>query len=1018
MNNMNTQSTGATPATTSLFNKIVAVITALSLVFLQVPFSGWASKAMADATDAAQEQLASNAAIDVPLTFENAYITYAGQIIAPPATMVTIPGGAAMEFTAEADGGYQLESVVATINGTEVALSPDGNGAYKLTAADVATTSNITVRGITAPTVEEAVTVEGPAAQSGPASAEPTTESASAASPAANDRAEFVYSDDDVTVRATLSQVDAIPANATFQVKPITMNSEGYNYGVYMSALNEAAAEGVVYNDDNTLLYDISFMVPKTDDAGNAIAGQYVEYEPQAGTVSITITFNNAQLANQLDATQASDVEIVHLPLSTAVRNTVDSTEDATNIYVKDVAVESVQNPSASVAAEQVSFTVSSLSPIAVSTAASGTNLTAGSSTALRGSGAQTSTNLADFLTNAVINAPTNSDGEYVVAPNEQYTVSLTFAENSGLQFPNDGSTMTYQLPSGLDIMNGSEGSLTIKINDGGTYVSVPDNTFRIQNGTLYFNFNTSDPNFATLAASNNAKFNMAFQASFTQGASSVLFADGVSRNIAVDTSTNVTASKSSNVYRSDKKVAYTVTVRSDGASHNVVVTDTMNSDVLSLDPGSFQVSSSTGRSLSFSNGGRIEGDTFTYAIGDMANGEVITIVYNADIDVSKIPNNNHQYISVVNNDVVVTSDDDPTPGDAHQSTSINYTPSVDKSGPTVVTDNGDHKTLEWQIVANEKMIVSMAGDTITDRIRSASVNYMKYSGTGIKVEVYNGKKLVETRDVPWSQLNKTDTTWTYTVPQSDSGKAYKYVITYTTDIDISSGTGMVAAKNEVTTGGGKSDTAGDEYMPSGGEVKVSKSVVQTDVANKEITWKVSFNVPEDGLSEACVRDYIPNKWLNGVHLYEKLIDGSVTVTGLKGDESYKVKTDNLSKADDPYFKIQFYTDKKQNTHGLLGGGERTITVTFKTPIDDRWLAAVPSNSWYQEHDNTVKLTANSDVKTATATARVAGPTIKKTVENAGTRKVNGVDLPIYKFTLLIDGITSDDNTIIDTFDT
>ena len=189
MNNMNTQSTGATPATTSLFNKIVAVITALSLVFLQVPFSGWASKAMADATDAAQEQLASNAAIDVPLTFENAYITYAGQVVAPPATMVTIPGGAAMEFTAEADGGYQLESVVATINGTEVALSPDGNGVYKLTAADVATTSNITVRGITAPTVEEeTVTVEEPAAQSGPASAGPTTESASAASPAASTR--------------------------------------------------------------------------------------------------------------------------------------------------------------------------------------------------------------------------------------------------------------------------------------------------------------------------------------------------------------------------------------------------------------------------------------------------------------------------------------------------------------------------------------------------------------------------------------------------------------------------------------------------------------------------------------------------------------------------------------------------------------------------------------------------------------------------------------------------------------
>ena len=113
MTNATTQNNGATPARTTLFTKVVAVITALSLVFLQVPVTGLSSQAIADATNAAEMQAAANAAVDVPLTFENAFIKYEGQTIGEPATKVTIPGGQAFEFTAEGDGGYQLESVKA-----------------------------------------------------------------------------------------------------------------------------------------------------------------------------------------------------------------------------------------------------------------------------------------------------------------------------------------------------------------------------------------------------------------------------------------------------------------------------------------------------------------------------------------------------------------------------------------------------------------------------------------------------------------------------------------------------------------------------------------------------------------------------------------------------------------------------------------------------------------------------------------------------------------------------------------
>ena len=1077
MKNATTQNTGATPASTSVFNKIVAVITALSLVFLQTPISGLSSQAMADATDAAQAQLAENEAVDVPLTFENAYITYADQVIAPPATKVTIPGAAAMEFTATADAGYQLESVKAVINGAETVLAADGNGVYKLTAADVATTSNITVRAITAPTVEEAVVAadaeeaasandaadanDAAEASEASASAQPAEsdeaidaaetagepeieataedgeqlaqgqietnkliaelEAEEAAAQAERVRTEYVYADADVTVVATLSQADAVPDDALFQVKRVDAGTAGYNYDVYMQALNESVVD-VEYTSDNTLLYDIAFMVPKTDSAGNAIPGELVEYEPEAGTVDITITFNNDQLAGALSAEQASDVEIIHLPLTGSALSAVDTTADATNIYVSDVIVEAVA-PSASVESEQVSFTLDSLSITAVSTAGSN-NLMATTSSAVT-SGAQTSANLADFLQSASISAPQNANGTYAIVPGSSYSIALSFAENSSLQFPNDGTTMYYQLPEGLHVADGDKGSLSIKINDGGTFYTISGNDYYVENGVLYFNFNTSDPNFSRLAASANVKFNMSFDGTFAENAESITFKDGISKDFDVDNSSKVTISKSSAVSTTNNKVNYTVAVRSDGASKNVVVTDTIEGDVLSLKSNSFVITSSTRGKLSVNP--TISGNTFKLTIPEMANGELITIGYGATIDPSKIPNVNGKVSTTANNGVSAKSDDQPNPTTVNHSTTIDYTPGIDKDDPTVVSENGDKKTLSWSITANRKQLVSMAGSTITDRISSVATSFMKYSGSGITVNVYdeNGNK-VRTDNVPWNKLTSySDSTWTYTVPQSDSGHAYKYVITYTTEADLAGKTSMTRVANEVTTSGGKSDRGEDSYMPAGGEVKVGKTATNIDIENMEITWKVSFNVPEAGLTGTYIKDVIPNKWLNNVLHREGLVPGSVTVDGLIGDETYSVHDhsydDNLYDSDKSYFKIYFYKSKSHadDNLGLNGGSARTITVTYKTIIDpELYQEGMVGNSWYQFHTNKARLTTNGEEKWSQDDAVALGPTVTKKASYYGTRNVNGVELPVYRYEVVLSNVTDDVNVVDDAYDT
>ena len=93
---------------------------------------------------------------------------------------------------------------------------------------------------------------------------------------------EYAYSDEHVSVTATLEHAEAVPDEAEFCVTPVTAVTDGYNYDAYMQALNDhsqtiAAANGMqvseedAYTDENTMLYDISFIVDKTDEEGNVI---------------------------------------------------------------------------------------------------------------------------------------------------------------------------------------------------------------------------------------------------------------------------------------------------------------------------------------------------------------------------------------------------------------------------------------------------------------------------------------------------------------------------------------------------------------------------------------------------------------------------------------------------------------------------------------------------------------------------------------------------------------------------
>lgn len=180
----------------------------------------------------------------------------------------------------------------------------------------------------------------------------------------------YTYEDAFVSVTATLQHANAIPDDAEFRVTAVTPDTAGYDYAAYMEALNKSAdtlgaesvsEEGDTYDENNTLLYDIAFLAPALDENGEEIEGSLVEYQPAEGMVNISMSFKQNQLEEELQAQEASDITVVHMPLIDSVKESVDTTADATNLSVADIKVEVVSD-STSIQSENTDFSLADFS--------------------------------------------------------------------------------------------------------------------------------------------------------------------------------------------------------------------------------------------------------------------------------------------------------------------------------------------------------------------------------------------------------------------------------------------------------------------------------------------------------------------------------------------------------------------------------------------------------------------------------------------------------------------------------
>lgn len=622
-----------------------------------------------------------------------------------------------------------------------------------------------------------------------------------------------------------------------------------------------------------------------------------------------------------------------------------------------------------------------------------------------------------------------SADGSYSVEVGKNYEVILEFAESEGNQFPNE--QFVYNLPSGIKSV-ATEGDLSINFSvmENGQQVkkTLSGNHYKIaSDGTITVTWNTKSDVYQTFKDCGNVSFNLQFSASFDGTSKELTFSDSVKTKITVDDTADLTVTKSGKYNAATNKVEYTATVKGNrGTSHNVVVTDELKGTALSLDQDSIKIKK-TPDTAADPTQTSVSEDGFTYKIATVNAGDVYTFTYTASVDVSKITGSGTA--AQTENDISVTSDENPTP--VTDKTSLNNGIHYTNLSKSVVKDSEDDDkvVLKWTIKYGDKNnAASLGGFTLTDILnhKSDRHNYDTTGHNGISVQENDGDPYT----VSWADVGVTtgnEDSWKWTIPEDAAGNT-EYTITYYT---VYNKKGLIRsdnAKNTVSDGHGH---IADKAIQVGrDDLSIVKELTGLNFNDKTASWKITIKVPASGLESAYLVDTYPNTKINGTDHYDTLSGDPVTVSGLLDGESYSFKELSLD-----HFRMDFesnYSEGGKKYALKPSSSTRTITVTFKTKMDQEWIEASqdPVNSSIRKHLNKAEFHANDQTVDSQAEYYTNPSAVEKTATNNGnpcgyfdsegnysTTSSSDNDLPVWKFKVAVTGVNGDID-ITDKFDT
>ncbi len=166
---------------------------------------------------------------------------------------------------------------------------------------------------------------------------------------------EYYYEDEKIEVTAVPESPGAIPDTAELRVTEITEESDPEKYAAYQGALAEQEL------GETLLFYDLSFV--GTDENGDE-----TEYEPEEGSVRVTMRFKDSQLTEKLETQEAEQIRLFHLPLVEGA--------DEENLTSDDIIVEPIEAPELSLVedgTDEASFSLAGFSVIGAGSASGNT---------------------------------------------------------------------------------------------------------------------------------------------------------------------------------------------------------------------------------------------------------------------------------------------------------------------------------------------------------------------------------------------------------------------------------------------------------------------------------------------------------------------------------------------------------------------------------------------------------------------------------------------------------------------
>ena len=625
------------------------------------------------------------------------------------------------------------------------------------------------------------------------------------------------------------------------------------------------------------------------------------------------------------------------------------------------------------------------------------------------------SSNLNDFIAKATIVADKEGD-KYVLKPGKTYTASLRFKEDpDGFQF-DDSGVLTYTLPDGFTPEGLNSGTFAITATSHGEDYPVEGNRYEVVGNQLKVYLNTESPNYQYVTSSSIATLDLNITGIFDQNKTQINWGGNVTTDIKFDTDAGVSVQKSiTNFSAATGIVTYSVSIKAlNGSSSDIVISDHMEGNHVDINHDvtlSGATMSSSGVSYNVVDWNN-NTTGFSFTIPSMSAGQEATVTYTAKLK------DGFDTWEGGNTFSAKPGGENKPDSDTKDLSHYIQRPSISKTSEVSDVVNGK-QTITWTIVATSDDFMTLAGSTIKDEIRADSRSDMHYSGNGLTIVVTDANGSSQTRYPSWASVgvnNKnTDYSWTYNVPSSDTGDK-TYVITYTTEVDVSNMASDVVMKNDVTEKYGGTEGKGT-VGPEGDDHKatIDKSVV--NVTAETITWKVELEVPVQGLTKARLTDYLPANTDKG--LYD-ILNGSVDdieIVGLDTANERVIRTYNApDSANKKAGEIILNFQKNINgqwTDGLNGGTElRKITVTITSKNDQNWLEAAKSDGNLVRHTNNAKFRANDyDIDDSDSGSPMESSLTKK-LNYSGTSD----GLPVYYYQVLVTGVTGP-FTIEDVFD-